>query len=189
MKDRVADLELLDQASRGDGHAFAQLYDMHRDRVFRHVFRLSPSVEDAEDIVGIVFVIAWRKRSRIRVVDDSILPWLLTTASNVARNEARSRRRFRSFLARLPEPEITPDHAEAVLDEIAQEHDAQTIHRALQQLTPRDREILVLCTLEELSTAEALGIPVGTAKSRLSRAKSRLASILSDHEFISVRST
>jgi RNA polymerase sigma-70 factor (ECF subfamily) len=178
------DAALIAAANRGDGQSFGRLYDRHRDRVFRHVLRLSDSLADAEDLVALVFAEAWRKRDTIRVVNDTILPWLLVTANNLARNSARARRRYQSFLAKIPHPPHEPDHADAVIDRLAKRVQHAAMRSAFERLSIRDREILALCVLEELSTADAalaLGIPPGTVKSRLSRAKTRLAASVVDN--------
>jgi RNA polymerase sigma-70 factor (ECF subfamily) len=189
----VSDEALLDAATRGDGQAFGQLYDRHRDRVFRHLLRLSETVADAEDLVGLVFVEAWRKRNMIRVVKADVLPWLLVTASNLARNYTRARRRYRSFLARVPYPVDEPDHADAVAERLDRRNRDRALRSAFDRLSNSDREVLTLCVLEELSTgdaAAALGVPVGTVKSRLARAKARLAaSLAGDLSIEALRST
>ena len=57
---------------------------------------------DAEDVAASAFLELFRRRDDVRVVNGSVLPWLLVTASNLARNSARARRRYQEFLARLP---------------------------------------------------------------------------------------
>jgi RNA polymerase sigma factor (sigma-70 family) len=154
----------------GDGEAFGRIYDRHRHRVFRHSYRLTTSTADADDIVSITFLEAWRRADAVRFVDGSMLPWLLVTATNSARNLARSSRRYRAMLERLP--------ADAHVDDRTfDEMDAEA-HDALRLLSGADQRILTLCVLEDLSEKDAaavLGVPLGTVKSRLSRAKARLA--------------
>ncbi|NYF08894.1 RNA polymerase sigma-70 factor (ECF subfamily) [Leifsonia sp. AK011] len=157
-------------AAAGDGEAFGRVFDRHRDRVVRHSIRLVPTPTDADDVVAITFLEAWRRRDRVRFVDGSALPWLLVTATNSARNLSRTARRYRALLARLPASDATPDHAERF--------DDSTAVAALRSLSAADRQIVTLCILEgfsEREAAEALGVPQGTVKSRLSRAKKRLA--------------
>lgn len=157
-------------AVAGEGEAFGRVFDRHRDRVRRHSLRLVPVLIDAEDVVASTFLEAWRKRDRVRFVNGSILPWLLVTATNVARNSARSHRRHRILLSRLPAPVPYPDHAEVFDDGAAS--------AALLTLSTADQQVITLCILHDLSEAEAataLGVAPGTVKSRLSRAKARLA--------------
>lgn len=160
-------------ALAGDGEAFGRVFDRHRDRVFRHSVRLVPVAEDAADVVAIVFLEAWRRRETVRLIDGSLLPWLLVTATNTARNLTRTARRYGSLLDRLPPPLYVPDPADGF--------DNTDATDALRRLPLRDQQVIVLSVLDGLSdgeVAEALGIPVGTVKSRLSRAKRRLGAAL-----------
>lgn len=157
-------------ALEGRGEAFGRIFDRHRDRLFRHSLRLVPRPADADDVVAIAFLEAWRKRTAVRFVDDSLLPWLLVTATHSAHNLSRGSRRYRALLARLPVEASVADHAESF-----GEGDAV---RALRTLSLADRDVITLCVVEGLSEREvaiALDVPPGTVKSRLSRAKARLA--------------
>ena len=172
---------MLARARSGDPEAFGQLFDLHRDRVFRQALRMTQSVHDAEDVTGMVFLEAWRRRESLRDVDGSAIAWLLVTANNVSRNFSRSSRRYRHVLAGLPLPEDAPDHSAAVDDRLDFDSRRVALRGALARLSRRDQGVLSLCVIEELSTADAaaaLKIPLGTVKSRLSRAKARLAALL-----------
>lgn len=161
------------RACEGDGEAFARIFDRHRERVYRHSLRLAPSPTEVDDAVAITFLEAWRNRQRARLIEGSLLPWLLVTATNVTRNQARSARRHALFLARLPPVEHAADHADL--------HDDGPASKALRSLSTADRHVITLCVLEGLTdreAAQALGVAVGTVKSRLSRAKRRLAAQL-----------
>ncbi|MFE4950785.1 RNA polymerase sigma factor [Leifsonia sp. NPDC056665] len=177
MNDTQTDEWLLHQAIDGDGAAFAELFRRHRDRLFRHVLRLVPTPTDAEDIVGLAFAEAWRKRRSVTFIDASILPWLLVTGANLARNSFRARRRHDALLAKLPEPAVVPDPATEVIEQVHGSEVSARVRESFDRLSDRDKQILSLCVLEELSTADAaaiLRIPAGTVKSRLSRARQRL---------------
>ncbi|HMH58661.1 MAG TPA: sigma factor, partial [Galbitalea sp.] len=73
-------------ALRGNGEAFGRIFDRHRHRhrLFRHSYRLVAVTADADDIVSIAFLEAWRRADAVRFVDGSMLPWLLVTATNSA---------------------------------------------------------------------------------------------------------
>lgn len=162
-------------AVRGEGEAFGRVFDRHRARVRRHCIRLVPAVDDAEDALALVFFEAWRKREAIRLVNDSLLPWLLITATNVSHNMARTSRRHRILLSRLPPQELARDHAD--------DFDDGPAHDALRRLSPADQQVIALCVLNDFSekdAASALGVAAGTVKSRLSRAKVRLARLLAE---------
>jgi RNA polymerase sigma-70 factor (ECF subfamily) len=182
MNAEFTDADLLEQAAVGDGEAFARLFHRHRDRVFRHLLRLASTPSDAEDLVALTFAEAWRKRNRIRATDSSVLPWLLVTATHLARNNVRAFRRHQALLAKMPPPEPRADHSDDVLESLHRDGLAMRVRRSFERLSDRDREILSLCVLEELSTnqvASLLRVPPGTVKSRLSRARARLAEIVS----------
>jgi RNA polymerase sigma factor (sigma-70 family) len=152
----------------GDNAALGDLFDRHERRLFRHAARLLTSREDAMDAVMIAFYELWRQRASVRLVDGSPLPWLLNTVGNSARNLERSSRRYRRMLSSLPWDQ--PETRVAASDETG-------ILAALKNLSERDQSIIALTVLEgysERDAAQTLGVPVGTVKSRLSRAKARL---------------
>jgi RNA polymerase sigma-70 factor (ECF subfamily) len=169
-------------ARDGDGPAFASLFDRHRDRVFGHALRLVRQPHDAEDVTAVVFLEAWRKRDSVRLVDGSIIGWLLVTTNFAARNHARGLRRYRTALAKLPAPAPAHDHAPLVDEAIDTGSRDRMVRDAFSRLSTRDQDVITLCILEELTTAqaaEALGVPEGTVKSRLSRARKRLTELAS----------
>lgn len=162
------DATLWGRVRAGDESGLAGLFDRHEARLFRHACRLLTSREDAKDAVTIAFFELWRKRESVRLVDGSPLPWLLNTASNCARNLERSSRRYRALIDRT---HVSADHRDIVAD------DESGVLAALKSLPAREQSVLVLTVLEgypERAVAETLGIPVGTVKSRLARAKARL---------------
>ncbi|MFB8147655.1 RNA polymerase sigma factor [Microbacterium sp. NPDC056003] len=152
----------------GEEAALGALFDRHEARLFRHARRLLTAREDAKDAVTIAFFELWRKQAAVRLVDGSPLPWLLNTVSNSARNLERSGRRYRALLARTPA--AAPAAAPTAQDETG-------VLAALKRLPAREQSVVVLTVLEgypERAAAETLGIPLGTVKSRLARAKSKL---------------
>ncbi|WP_285115548.1 sigma-70 family RNA polymerase sigma factor [Leifsonia sp. fls2-241-R2A-40a] len=169
-------------ARGGDGPAFASLFDRHRDRVFGHALRLVREPHDAEDVTAVVFLEAWRKRESVRLVEGSIIGWLLVTTNFAVRNHTRGTRRYRAALAKLPAPAPQADHAPTVdesLDGAGRDHE---VREAFSKLSQKDQDVITLCLLEGLTTAEAadaLGVPEGTVKSRLSRARKRLIELAS----------
>ena len=152
----------------GDPAGPADLFDRHEARLFRHACRLLTSREDAKDAVTIAFFELWRKRASVRLVEGSPLPWLLNTVSNSARNLERSSRRYRALIGRAPKP--------GVVGELVGRDESGAL-AALKRLPAREQSVVVLRVLEgypELATAQTLGIPQGTVKSRLARARAKL---------------
>lgn len=168
----------------GDDAAFAQLYDRHRDRVFRHAARLVANQHDAEDVLAAAFFELWRRRRDVRLVNGSVLPWLLVTTSNVARNVGRGTRRYRALLDRLPRETTTADVADALLDAHPMETLDPDLAAALHSLGRRDLQLFTLVVLEDYPIADAaalLSLSPGAAKTRLHRARLRLRGQLMDH--------
>lgn len=141
------DGELLFRLSRGDEPAYRMLHDRHQAPVWRMSLVLMRTTWDAEEVAATAFFELWRKRDKVRVVDGSVLPWLLATTSFAAKNSLRSRRRYQRLLARIPRDADVPDHA----DEVAQAMDSlrisSDVREALLHLNQRDASVVILCVI------------------------------------------
>jgi RNA polymerase sigma factor (sigma-70 family) len=163
-------------ARAGDADAFGAVFDACAKSVYNHAFRLTGDWSAAEEVMAMTFLEAWRSRERIAEDGGSLRPWLLGIATNLARGQRRAARRQRNALARLAVAGV-PDFADDVsgrLDDVAR---IKALHRALAALPRSELEVLALCVWSGLGyaeAAEALGIPVGTVRSRLSRARAKL---------------
>ena len=163
----------------GDPDAFAELYDQCARSVYNHAFRLTADWSVAEDVMSATFMEAWRRRTSIEADGGSLRPWLLGIATNVARSHYRSTRRSRAAAgaaAGAGAAEVA-DHAEETAGRVDDRRRIAATLTALGSLRRPEREVLVLCLwegLEYADAARALGIPVGTVRSRLSRARGRL---------------
>jgi RNA polymerase sigma factor (sigma-70 family) len=166
----------------GDPEAFRGLFDEHARSVYNHGFRLTGDWSVAEDVVSLTFLEAWRLRGRVDPgPTGSLRPWLLGIATNVARNVRRAARRYDGVLARLPPPGAEPDFAEDLVARLDDREQIARVRHVLAQLRTPEREVLALCVLAGLDyaeAAEALGVPVGTVRSRLSRARTRLSRLV-----------
>ena len=119
----------------------------------------------------------------MRLVGDSILPWLLAVANNVLRNAERSLRRHRRLLAKLPPARAEADFGDESDQRVDDERAMRAILDKLRTLRVEEQEIVALCDWAGLSYAEAssaLSIPVGTVRSRLSRAHEHLRLLVGD---------
>lgn len=176
----VDEAEVWDRARQGEPAAWGQVYDLYRDVVFRQAWRWAATSHDAEDVMALVFLEAWRRRAHVRVVNGSIAAWLLVTTNHVAQNASRSARRHRLAMSKVLVDDRVDDHSDGVLDEIRLSEQTRIVREAFSRLKKPDQDVLTLCVINEYTmahAAEALGVPPGTVKSRLSRAKSRLASL------------
>lgn len=177
MTTEQTDEQLWAAVVRGDGVAFAMVFDRHGDRVWRHVWRMMQHRQDAEDVVSATFAEAWRKRSSVRIVDDSLLPWLLVTATNCARNASRGKRRLERLIAHIPRADDAPDAADVVGDRSEADAAKTAVAEALRALPQADASLIALVMLEEVPLADAaraLGIGYGAAKTRIHRARGRM---------------
>ncbi len=177
-------------ASAGSGEAFAALFDLHRDRVYRHALRLLGNVDDAEDVTAGAFLELWRRRAAVRLVEGSVLPWLLVTTTNLSRNTARSLRRYRRLLRSLPRSEPAGAAGELAEAHLGASESERQVREALRSLSATDAALVAMTAFEGFSPSEAasaLGISDGAARTRLHRARARIASVLasSTTEFLS----
>ncbi|WP_152362634.1 RNA polymerase sigma factor [Microlunatus speluncae] len=180
----AADRELDDSAlwqdlRGGDRDAFRSLFLRHSDAVYNFAFRRTSSWAVADDVVQATFGTLWR-RVLDRTVDElrlpSARPVLFAMARNECSNQLRSGRRQTQLADRI-EAEPGERGSDDVDDWVSAEATMQEIARALRKLPRSQREVIELVGWSELSLAEAgetLGVPVGTVKSRLKRARDRL---------------
>ena len=165
----------------GDGDAFGVLYDRHHDRVFRHAYRLAGNHHDAEDVMAAAFLELWRRRTKVRVVEGSILPWLLVTTTNMARNNGRAALRYRKLLNALPRTEGASEPMDIEHFTATQETLDRDFAKALGTLSAEDLHLVSLVVYEDYPLAAAaavLNLTPGAAKTRMHRAKQRMKTAL-----------
>lgn len=184
MSTDVSDAALWLEAVTGTESAFAVLFDRHRARIFRKAYSRVGNVHDAEDVVAMVFMEAWRSREKVRIVDGSVLPWLLSVTTYITLNSDRAARRYRRLLSKLPvSPPVDP--VPEIDDRLDQRELANQLTRALRRLGSAERTVVDLCLVEELSMAAVAGvldIPIGTVKSRLNSARRKLRTYLGESD-------
>jgi RNA polymerase sigma-70 factor (ECF subfamily) len=195
---REAAADLVRRARGGDTTAFGELVTMHQQAAFRVAYLVTGSAADAEDAAQEAFVRAYLALGRFR--DGApFRPWLLTIVGNEARNRVRARTRRATLperarlafgggerrstssrdveapsgalMAGVPSPEAVVLAGEAQAD----------LRAAMERLDPDARRVVAcryLLGLSEAETAAVLGIPQGTAKSRLHRGLRRLRELL-----------
>jgi RNA polymerase sigma-70 factor (ECF subfamily) len=172
-----ADAKLWGRARDGDERAFGELFDRHSRTVYNYCFRRTADWSVAEDLTFIVFMETWRRRVHVRLSADSLLPWLYGVATNILHNHHRSLRRHRAALERVRPMPRAPNDAATAAARLEAEREMREVLDSIRKLSRSDQEVLALCVWEGLGDAEAttaLGVPVGTVRSRLSRARKRL---------------
>jgi RNA polymerase sigma-70 factor (ECF subfamily) len=165
------DEELVRRAQRGDRSAFDELVVRHRDRVYAVALRLTRNPADAEDALQDTFLNAYRALGRFGG-RARVSTWLYRIAAN-ASYDVINRRRGRD--QSLDEGAYEPA---APGDPYAQDAQRRALEQALHALPDEFREAVVLCDVAGLGAGEAaelLGVPAGTVKSRVFRARALLA--------------
>lgn len=162
-------------ASVADPDRFGVVFDRYHDTIFRYVAR-RVGIQAAPDVTADVFVRAFRVRARFDTSRESARPWLYGIATNVIGDHLRSvRRRDRLHLAcygLVDRQEV--DWTDDMTVRVSAAQARGDINQALGRLSSGDRNALLLYAVEQLSyseVAEALGIPVGTVRSRIFRAR------------------
>src|SRR5215469_3436876 len=174
---RCMEPSLRDRVRDGDPDAFGVLFDNHSRAVYNLAFRLTGNWAEAEEVVSLTFLEAWRLRARVEPDGESLRPWLMGITVNVVRNFSRAARRHRAAMARLPEPAAAPDFADELAERIDDTERLHALRAAFGRLRPAEQEVIALCAWAELdyaAAAEALGVPIGTVRSRLHRARGKL---------------
>lgn len=162
---------------------FAEVVRAHERVVYSVALRLSSRPADAEDLAADAFLRAYRALRGYdaeRIASLRLRPWLLTIVRNVARNAARDAAR-RPDLPPALEPAEQPSTELSVGQQVEQDDVQRELGEVLAQLPEAQRVAVVLrhvAGLPTIEVAEALGCPLGTAKSHISRGLQRLRMLL-----------
>jgi RNA polymerase sigma factor (sigma-70 family) len=175
-----SDAELIEQ-SLGQPEAFAVLFDRYAAHIHAYVARRLGSAA-ADDLVAETFLVAFGRRTSYDLHRPQARPWLYGIATTlIARQRRREQRLFRA-LARTGVDPLPEPIADQVVRRVAAQGQQRLLAAALARLAKGDREVLLLMawgglTYQEI--AEALGVPVGTVRSRLHRARRKVRQALS----------
>ena len=179
MPERTTDEVLLRRAGEGDQAAFLELYDRHRQPIFRFAYRLLGEVDTAEDVTHDCFLSLIRKPENFRPERASLRTYLFAAARNMALKHFRSTGRETGLDDMAEEPQ-TPQR-QGPLRKLLDQELAAEVRRAVFSLPPLQREALILFQYEGLSLSEIAEITdtdVGAIKGRLYRARGHLKSLL-----------
>jgi RNA polymerase sigma factor (sigma-70 family) len=179
----LEDAELIQRARAGEVMAYEELVRRYQDVAVRTAHVISPD-GDAEDAAQEAFVKAYAALGRFRT-GAPFRPWLLQIVANEARNRRRSAGRRAGLAVRAAEDRPSDDAAPSPESAVLATERRTMLVTAINALRDGDREVIgarYFLELSESETAEALGIPRGTVKSRLSRALQRLRAQLGEQE-------
>lgn len=185
--DTIPDKDLLLDLVNGDMEAFNIIVDRYKNRLLNFVYRFVKDYDVAEDIVQETFLRVFRKRRDYKAIAN-FSTWIFTIAGNLAKSELRRRKRWR-FLSvdatddddrsfDIMDPGMRPDRVAAV--RILNEN----VQNSIDMLQSKYKEALILRDIEGMSyqqIAEIIGVPVGTVKSRVNRARLKLQKKLKGH--------
>ncbi|MCX5107048.1 RNA polymerase sigma factor [Streptomyces sp. NBC_00378] len=164
--------------------AFAVLFDRYADDIHRYAARRL-GADVADDLMAETFVIAFQRRRRYDLSRAQARPWLYGIVTNLVgehrRAEARHLRALARVAAGVPDEGGGEPMAERVADRVTAESARGALAGCIAKLQPRYRDVLLVIAwgdLDYVEAAEALGVPVGTVRSRLHRARRRLRDAL-----------
>jgi RNA polymerase sigma factor (sigma-70 family) len=170
------EFDLIQRAKRGDTHAYEELVYAYQGIAFRTAYVIARNGADAEEAAQDGFVKAWRALGRFRE-GAPFRPWLLQIVANEARNRRRSAGRRAHLALRAATERSSGDAAPSPEAAFLSAEQREALVSAVNELPDDQGEVISLryfLGLSEQEVAEALGLPVGTVKSRTSRALERL---------------
>jgi RNA polymerase sigma factor (sigma-70 family) len=177
------DVELIAKSIARDARAFGELFDRHATAVYRFAYSLTHDTNEAQELVQETFVTAWKKLADIRLVGDSMLPWLIVATRLHAQNLRRKQHRT----ATLPLDEHILNHrGESVqADHLAHREELEWVFAAVRELSETDQRIVELCLYEGRSYKEAalqLGLTVTGVTKRVERTRAKLRRLRDDDD-------
>lgn len=166
--------------SQADPDRFGVLYDRYAVQLYRYAHRrIGPQI--AEDVVAETFSAAFRARTRYDLTRADARPWLFGILTReLASHHRKEAARYR-MMANTPIQDLIDGPADRVAAEVSAQAARGQLATALAALAPRDRDVLLLVAWNDFSyeeIARALGIPIGTVRSRLNRARRKTRAAL-----------
>ena len=179
----VDEQQLLRSAWSGDERAFTALYRRHEAAVYRFALLLTGSAAQAGDVTQDVFIELLSASNKYDAARGSLAAYLCGIARFRAYRAMDSRMQSVDDFDALTEVHTASDAPAMPCERLERSRALQTLYGAIRRLPPIFRDVLILVELQEMSyadTAAIAGIEIGTVRSRLSRAKSRLAQLLNE---------
>jgi RNA polymerase sigma-70 factor, ECF subfamily len=163
-------------SDKSEREAFARIYRCYADELFRFCILRIGDAAAAEEAMATVFLEAWRRRREVDFISKPARPWLYGVARNVLRNQQRAQRRREATVRDLQG--LRHGYADDPSEELARRQATRALVGSLGTLPRGQREVVGLCLLGGRSYEAAamdLKVPIGTVRSRLARARLRLA--------------
>ncbi|GAB3869343.1 RNA polymerase sigma factor [Kibdelosporangium lantanae] len=163
-----------------DPERFALIFDRHGPAIQRYLARRL-GADVADDLVAETFLTAFHKRGRYDRTRPDARPWLYGIATNLVSRHRRAEVRWYRLKQVVPPERDQQSHADEVAAQVTAQAMGRLLAVALAELAERDRDVLLLIAWEGLAydeVAAALGIPVGTVRSRLNRARRKVREVL-----------
>jgi RNA polymerase sigma factor (sigma-70 family) len=181
-----SDEDVMEYFQGGYEEAFAEIVNRYRDRIHHYIYRYTRNHLDCEDIVQETFFRVYRsKHSYERIA--RLSTWLYTIAGNLMRSHYKKSSRLKT----TPIHDISSDLTEMELDLVdsaptpdlilEDSHMVHIVYKALDRLPPEFREIIVMRDIQNLTyeeIEEITGLPMGTVKSRINRARARIQTVI-----------
>jgi RNA polymerase sigma factor (sigma-70 family) len=170
------------ELSRREPEQFTVLFRRHAPHIQRYVIRRL-GADAADDIVAETFLLAFRQRDRYDLARTDARPWLYGIATNLIGRHRRAEIRLYRALARTGADPVTEPFTDRVDDQVSAGRASRQLAAALARLSAELRDTMLLAAWSDLSyeqIALALGVPTGTVRSRLSRARSKLRHTMGD---------
>jgi len=168
---------LVDIAKGGDGDAFGRLYDMHVERVYKHIYYRVGNTADVEDLTQQVFIKAWQAIGRYKKTASPFLAWLIKISHNLVIDFYRSKKSeaYIDFDIVDTKPETDPAHL------VEAQFNQQETRQAINKLHGDQQQVILMRFIEDFSYAEiaaALGKSEGAIRVILHRGLAKLKTIL-----------
>ncbi|QEE29833.1 RNA polymerase sigma factor [Terriglobus albidus] len=179
-RDRESDAALVRAACLGNGDAIAELYQRHGAIVYRFTLRMCSDASMAEEITQEAFLAFLRHPHHFEAERSAFSTWLCGVARRQLWKRLERGERFVE-LDDVEEPIEAPS-SDAPDQWLSRKEAVEMVRKGIEELPLLLKEVVILCELEEMTYPQAsliLAVPVGTVRSRLHRAKARLATLLS----------
>jgi RNA polymerase sigma factor (sigma-70 family) len=136
----------VERAIERDQTAFAELYDLHVVRVYRHIYYLVGNAREAEDLTAQTFLTAWESIDRYKERGAPIVAWLLRIGHNVTISHLRSRREH----SELDDGYVDQKRGGNPEEVLEQSSDERSVREAVLQLRDEQRQVIMLRFVEEM---------------------------------------